>query len=115
MWSLSPKRYLSAFAPLFLLLVGVATASYVRAARFASGEKWVIHTHQVIAEITQIPAELSQAESARRDYVFIGDRTLLIDFDDAEVTLSQHLKKLKLLTADNARQHATTAELPKPF
>ena len=111
MWSLSPKRYLSTFAALFAVLVGVATAAYVMSTRFASSEEWVVHTQQVIAEIAQLSEEFNQAESARRGFVLIGDRALLVDLDDAQTTLSQHLRMLESLTTDNPQQHARVAEV----
>jgi PAS domain S-box-containing protein len=111
MWSLSPNRYLSTFAALFAVLVGVAAAAYVMSTRSASSQEWVVHTQQVIAEIAQLSEEFSQAESARRGFVLIGDRALLIDLDDAQTTLSQHLRMLESLTTDNPRQHARVAEL----
>jgi len=98
MWTLSPKSYKAAFAVVFAVLVGIGIASYVMSDRFANSEEAVIHTHEVISELTSISAELSEAESSRRGFALIGDRTLLIEFDVALETLPGRLKQVQSLT-----------------
>jgi CHASE3 domain sensor protein len=95
MWTLSPKSYKTAFAVVFAILVGIGIASYVMSDRFATSEELVIHTHEVISELKSASADLIEAEDARRGFVMIGDRTLLIDYDDAVQSLPPHLKRLQ--------------------
>jgi PAS domain S-box-containing protein len=111
MWSLSPNSYKAAFAVVFAVLVGIGITSYVMSDRFANSEESVIHTHEVISELKSISAELSEAESARRGFVLIGDRTLLIEFDVARETLPRHLQSLQSKTVDNPRQQQGLAQL----
>jgi len=111
MWTLSPKSYKSAFAVLFAVLVGIGIASYVMSDRFASSEELVIHTHEVISELKSASADLIEAEDARRGFVMIGDRTLLIDYDDAVQSLPEHLKRLQALTADTPKQEQRLVQL----
>jgi PAS domain S-box-containing protein len=111
MWSLSPNSYKAAFAVVFAVLVGIGITSYVMSDRFANSEESVIHTHEVISELKSVSAELSEAESARRGFVLIGDRTLLIEFDVARETLPRHLQSLQSKTVDNPRQQQGLAQL----
>ena len=104
MWTLSPKSYKTAFAAIFATLVGIGIASYVMSDRFATSEESVIHTHEVIFELKSASADLIEAEDARRGFVMIGDRTLLIDYDEAVHNLPQRLNRLEILTVDNLRQ-----------
>ena len=111
MWTLSPKSYRAAFAVVFAILVGIGITSYVMSDRFANSEESVIHTHEVISELKSASAELSEAESACRGFVLIGDNTLLIEYDVARETLPQHLKTLASMTVDNPRQQQLVAQL----
>ncbi|HEY4901194.1 MAG TPA: CHASE3 domain-containing protein [Terriglobales bacterium] len=111
MWTLSPKSYKAAFAVVFAILVGIGIASYVMSDRFANSEESVIHTNEVMSELKSVSAELSEAESARRGYELIGDRTLLIEYDVALETLPLRLKRLQSLTADNPGQQQRLAQL----
>lgn len=95
----------------FAFLVSIGIASYVMSDRFASSEGLVVHTHEVISELKSTSADLSEAESARGEFVLIGDTTLLIDFDIALQTLPQRLKRLQALTADNPRQQQRLVQL----
>src|SRR5271166_3308811 len=79
--------------------------------RFATSEEWVIHTHEVISELKSMSSDLSEAENARRGFILIGDRTLLIDYDLALQTLPQRIKRLQAMTTDNPRQEQRLAEL----
>jgi PAS domain S-box-containing protein len=111
MWTLSPKSYKAAFAVVFAILVGIGITSYVMSDRFANSEESVIHTHEVISELKSVSAELSEAESARRGFVLIGDRTLLIEFDVALETLPGRLKRLQSMMVDNPPQQQRLAQL----
>ena len=111
MWTLSPKSYKTAFAAIFATLVGIGIASYVMSDRFATSEESVIHTHEVIFELKSASADLIEAEDARRGFVMIGDRTLLIDYDEAVHNLPQRLKRLEILTVDNLGQQQRLVQL----
>src|SRR5271165_612958 len=111
MWTLSPKSYKTAFAVVFAFLVSIGIASYLMSDRFATSEEWVIHTHEVISELKSMSSDLSEAENARRGFILIGDRTLLIDYDLALQTLPQRIKRLQAMTTDNPRQEQRLAEL----
>ena len=115
MWDLTPNRYLSAFAALFAIVMGIGIASYVMSDRFATSEEWVIHSYRVISDVRRLASEFSQAESARRGFVILGDSTMLIDFDDALITFPRRLTDLKTLTADNPRQQERVAQLQSLF
>ncbi len=111
MWTLSPKSYRAAFAFVFAILVGIGIASYVMSDRFASSEELVIHTQGVISELKSVSADLIDAEDARRGFVMTGDRTLLIDYDDAVRSLPQGCKRLQALTVDNPKQQQRLVQL----
>jgi PAS domain S-box-containing protein len=111
MWTPSPRSYKATFSVVLSLLVGIGIASYVMSDRFANSEELVIHTYQVISLLKQISAELSEAESARRGYVLLGDSTLLIEYDVGLRTIPSRLEQLKSVTADNPEQQRYLSEL----
>ena len=111
MWTPSPKSYKAAFAVVFCLIVGIGIASYVLSDRFAYSEELVIHSYQVISLLTEVSAELSEAESARRGYLLVGDNTLLIEYDVALQTVPERLRQLQSLTSDNPQQQERLSQL----
>ncbi len=111
MWTVSPKYYKTAFAVVFAILVGIGIVSYVMSDRFANSEESVIHTYGVISALKSVDAEVSEAESARRGYSLLGDRTMLIESDVALEVLPGRLKQLQGMTVDNPVQQGRLAEL----
>jgi methyl-accepting chemotaxis protein len=67
-------------------------------------ERWVSHTHEVLAHLEEIPALVRQAEAAVRGYVITRDSDRLSQRDAARTKLKATLSKLTRLTADNPRQ-----------
>ena len=111
MSTLSPKSYKPAFAVVFAILVGIGITSYVMSDRFANSEELVIHTHRVLSEVKSVSTDLSEAKNSCRDYVSIGDPTLLIEYDVAVQTLPNRLKVLLSLTVDNPEQQQRLVQL----
>ncbi len=111
MWTLSPKSYKTAFAIVLAILVGIGITSYLMSDRFATSEESVIHTHEVISELKSLSGNLTRAQDARRGFVITGDRTLLIDYDEAIQELPKYLKRLQALMADNSTQQQRLAQL----
>lgn len=107
----SPRSYKAAFVVVFSLLAGIGIASFVMSDRLAHREELVIHTHEVMSLLKSISADLGQAESAQRGYILIGDRTLLIEYDQGLKTIPQRLNELQSLTADNPHQQQRISQL----
>ncbi len=115
MWLSSPNSRRAAFLIVVCLLIGTISASYVWARRYSEREKWVVHTYEVLSEISSLAASLSTAENARRGYILSGDRTMLLDFNAGLQSIGTTLNKLQTLTADNAQHERDLAKLKPLF
>ena len=111
MWISFPKFYKIVFAAFFPVLVAIGIGSYFMSSRFSNDEELVIHTYKVIALLKTLSSKLGEAENARRNYVELGDQTLLKEYEAAVQEIPQDLQQLKSLTADNPQQQQELAEL----
>ncbi|MEJ7930348.1 ATP-binding protein [Ramlibacter sp. AN1015] len=89
-------------AILLLVAAGALTVSSVRAQIATAG--WVAHTHEVIAHLEAVLANLSAAESAQRAYLLTGDTTYLPEYRSGERQARDEAQQLDVLIADNPSQ-----------
>ncbi len=111
MWLSSSNSRKAAFAIVLALLIGIGSASYVWARRYAEREGWVTHSYQVMAEVSALSASLSGATAALRGYVITSDRSMVADLDADLHATTEHLNNLRGLVADNPRQQERIAQL----
>jgi PAS domain S-box-containing protein len=89
-------------AVVILAVNGAAAVGVIRA--LVSKDEWVIHTHEVLAEIKDVSAAFSAAETGLREYRMTGKDEFARRYDEAELRLRQALRTLERLTADNPFQ-----------
>lgn len=89
-------KVLASFVGALLLLFVASGYTYRTAAGFAKSARWVSHTQQVRAELHQLDAATSRAETAQRDYLLTGEvarketyRRLVAGVHEYERTLSR--------------------------
>ncbi|HEX8324746.1 MAG TPA: response regulator [Tepidisphaeraceae bacterium] len=78
--------------------------SYRNTRQLGDKEIWVRHTQTVLAELSGILADTTDAAAAQRGYLFSGDETFLVPVGAARERVMARLSTLAELTRDNARQ-----------
>src|SRR5580658_2380969 len=109
--SLKESGLVAGFVLLAMLLVANALVTWRRLDAQIQLGHWVIHTHDVRAELSQAETGLLEIESAERGYLLTGDQSLLKPYQDAEAGIAKNLDTLERLTADNPVQQKHIAEL----
>ena len=74
------------------------------ARELAETDDWVRHTHEVLARIQKVNADLITAQTAVGGFVISGREDFLAPYYDARRELEDDERMLRRLTADNPRQ-----------
>ncbi len=111
---LSPvTRVVAAFAA--LALVALVTTLALRGVRAGDEREnalvWVRHAFVVLIETEQLEARIHASESAQRGYLLSGDEPFFTDMKRQIAAADASLGRLRLLTADNTRQHDNIGQL----
>ena len=99
------------FAISLLALAAIGWLSYHTTSHLASTQRWVAHTHEVMAALDSGHGILADAEAAQRGYLLTGDDRFLADFEKARSQVDPWLVHLRNLTADNPDQQRRLDEL----
>jgi PAS domain S-box-containing protein len=102
-WQFIGKMPVAFGAALALLLV-VGVVSYRINRNQVENEKWVAHTHEVLAAIEAVLSNDSEAESAQRGYFITGEGSFWEEYHKIISTLQANLARVRALTADNPAQ-----------
>lgn len=102
------KRFsvITGFSLLLLLLAGGTFMTQRQLGVQAGDHDWVLHSRQVLGELSQTESLLKDAETGQRGYLYTGDPKYLEPYYSGVGQLPTHLDNLSRLTADNASQQA---------
>lgn len=103
-WSLEKKLIVGGFGWALLLMGFVNFISYQNATHLIESAHQVKHTHEVLTNLTDIIATLTDAESGRRGYILFGDKSELNRYKIAIKSIYPKLKTLQNLIATNPNQ-----------
>jgi signal transduction histidine kinase len=95
-------KTLAGFIAAVVVLVLVSCVAILAVRGYASTNRWLAHSHEVVTELEGLAASLAQAEAARRGYLSSGDSTYLEERYSALARLDEHLQLALQLTLDNA-------------
>ncbi|MGJ5629666.1 sensor histidine kinase [Nostoc sp. CALU 1950] len=110
-WSLERKWIASAFG-LCLLLMGTASLiSYQNATQLIASSNQVKDTHEVMKNIIDIFATLTDAEAGRRGYILYGEQSELKRYYQAMQSLDAKVQKLQQQLADDSSQQQQLTKL----
>lgn len=84
-----------------LMLFSIGCLSYYTTSQLVVTEKWVAHTHEVIATLDWGLALLTDAETKQRGYILTGNEEFLKDCQAVETQVGIWAKQIRQLTADN--------------
>ncbi len=99
--------------PLFLVLLVVAVLSVRFAADERAEQGWVIHSYEVINQISRVLTDAQGAETGQRGFIITRDPVYLVPYHAASARVGTDLNALKTLTEDNPRQQARAMMLGK--
>jgi len=94
-----------AFGTAVVLLVISAIAAYSTAVRLRTAQRWVGHTRDVQAALSDVESLGSRAGRARTRYVDTGDAAFFEEYQAAANDIPAKLKLIEALTEDNPAQH----------
>ncbi len=109
----SVKRFSVVIGFLALLMVLAINAVVMRhqVDTQIEAHNWVLHTQQVLLDLTQIESLLTQAESGQRGFLYTNDEQYLAPYNQAKGEIESHIVRLSQLTADNPAQKARIDQL----
>ncbi len=109
----SVKRFSVVIGFLALLMVLAINAVVMRhqVDTQIEAHDWVLHTQEVLLDLTQIESLLTQAESGQRGFLYTNDEQYLAPYNEAKGEVESHIVRLAQLTADNPAQKARIDQL----
>lgn len=105
------KTVVAGFGLAVTLLVGAGVVSYRNTLQLIEASERVAHTHEVLAGLERILADLISAETGERGYILTGDEQFLEPYHSGVSETFRHIHHVRELTADNARQQNRLAAL----
>jgi PAS domain S-box-containing protein len=102
--SLLSRKMQLAFGAAIALLLVVGVVSYRNNGNQVATEESVAHTHEVLATLSGVLSDETEAESARRGYFITGESVFLRKYETSAAAASANLARVRQLTVDNAPQ-----------
>ena len=102
-WALG-KGITSGFIVSIAIMVTAAGISWNYTYRLKDAAAWVTHTHQVLREIEDVRAGMTDLESSQRGYLISGDERLLSSREQTTTEIRRSIENFRRLTADNPSQ-----------
>lgn len=99
---------ISSFVSLIVLMIS-STASYLSIKSLLDSNFWVKHTQEVIYNLNEGSALLTEAQTSMRGYLITGNEQFVQRYEDSEKRSNVYFEKLDKLTADNPSQQKELA------
>ena len=100
-------KLIAGLAAAFSILLLVADLSYTSFVRNSEDRRWVTHTHSVLEKLDSLQIDLIDAETGQRGYIITGEEAYLAPYQDGIGRISQEIRELRELTADNPVQQGS--------
>jgi methyl-accepting chemotaxis protein len=98
------RKVAAGFALSLVLLMAIGTVAYRNITKLTGISQWVTHTHEVLEHIAGVMDMLKDAETGQRGYVITGDEAFLEPYHTGSESVSNVVRELRTLTADNPNQ-----------
>jgi PAS domain S-box-containing protein len=102
---------LTGFVLLLLILIANAFVTRRQLAVQVASQSWVLHSRQVLFELSQIESQLKDAETGQRGFLYTGQPRYLQPYNVAITQIEPHLQNLSQLTANDPRQQTYIPQL----
>ncbi len=109
-WSLDRLTTVG-FASGLTLMILTAGLTYSFTLKLYQAGQEVSHTQEILREIEEVEAGLSDLERDQRGYIITGNERLLEGWVAKEYELREHVRKLHQLTAKNSHQRPLVRQL----
>jgi PAS domain S-box-containing protein len=107
----APGKAKPVFVSAIVLLCTCAVASYLTFFYFRTSERWVSHTQDVRVATGQVDATINNAARERMSYMLTGSQENLTRYRAWTQRLSEQIRTLQGMVADNTQQSTNVAEL----
>jgi signal transduction histidine kinase/CheY-like chemotaxis protein/CHASE3 domain sensor protein len=94
---------ISSFVSLLVLMIS-STASYLSIKSLLDSNFWVKHTQEVIYNLNEGSALLTEAQTSMRGYLITGNEQFVERYEDSERRSNNYFDKLEKLSVDNPSQ-----------
>ncbi len=94
----------SSFGAILLVMLFVAGISYRNTLNLLETSRWVAHTHEVMAQLSNLLSVMQDAETGQRGYLLTGVDEYLEPYTDALREEGLSMARLRQLTLDNPIQ-----------
>jgi methyl-accepting chemotaxis protein len=94
------------FSIVLVIFLIVAVVAYRDVEQQIEATAWVVHTHEVQYQLTELKSNLQDAETGQRGYVITGVESYLAPYTDGRAHAESTRKRIAQLVADNPRQAA---------
>nr|WP_022978913.1 methyl-accepting chemotaxis protein [Ideonella sp. B508-1] len=94
----------SGFAVIVAILLVLTGTSYYSFSSLTEGNRWNVHTYEVLAEVNSALTSLVNIETGERGFGLAGDDAFLEPYRDGMTAFKTHWSQAKKLTADNPKQ-----------
>ncbi len=94
-----------------VVLIVSSTASYVSIKKLLESVYWVNHTQEIIYNVNQAEAILTDAQTSMRGFLITGNEQFVDMYMKAENESNSYFNKLDVLTIDNTIQQQSLKEL----
>ncbi|MFB3388420.1 response regulator [Flavobacterium sp. LAR06] len=101
---------ISSLVSLLVLMIS-STASYFSIKSLLDSNYWVNHTQEVIYNLNEGSAIITEAQTSMRGYLITGDEQFIERYRDSETRSNNYFEKVQELTLDNALQQKQLQEL----
>ena len=98
------KKIASGFALTLVVLVVIGFLAYQSTTRLIENNRWVAHTHEVVAHLETMLSVLKDAETGQRGYLLTGMDPYLEPYNAAFGQVDALFTQLRKLTEDNPNQ-----------
>lgn len=105
------RKVMRGFGAAVLLLALIAVLSYRHIRQSVATADRVTRTHQVVAGLEELSADVLQTETASRGYLITGQERYLEPYHVALQSIPQRIRALRELTADTPSQQLRLNEL----
>lgn len=101
---------ISSLVSLVVLMIS-STASYFSIKSLLDSNYWVNHTQEVIYNLNEGSAIITEAQTSMRGYLITGDEQFIERYRDSETKSNDYFEKVQELTVDNPNQQKQLIEL----
>jgi len=101
---------ISSLVSLLVLMIS-STASFLSIKSLLDSNSWIKHTQQVIYNLNEGSALITEAQTSMRGYLITGDEQFVDRYHLSEEKSNNYFEKVKELTVDNPAQQKQLKEL----